>query len=304
MILYDELRIIFYLVSYQFRIIFPYWFVGVFVGSLFSVFASEKITKLTSKININKFPLFGIMFAAILGVLSPICMYGTIPLIAVLGKKGVKQYYLATFMISSILINPNLFIFSFALGIQLAFLRLFVCILAGVVAGILVKNFFNNKILFDFSGFGEERNCKIKSPGIKTFFKDFNRGILKTAPYFLVGIFITALFSRYDAPKGIIINIFSWNKGLGVLMASIIGIPIYVCGGGTIPLLKYWLDSGMSLGSAVAFMISGPATKLTNVSAVKIVLGIKNFTLYIMFAIVFSILSGVTIDIVYGFIRN
>ena len=56
-----------------------------------------------------------------------------------------------------------------------------------------------------------------------------------------------------------------------------------MCGGGTIPLLQQWLWDGMSMGSAAAFMITGPATKITNLGAMKIVLGWKRFLLYILY---------------------
>jgi uncharacterized membrane protein YraQ (UPF0718 family) len=72
-------------------------------------------------------------------------------------------------------------------------------------------------------------------------------------------------------------------------------VPLYVCGGGTIPLLQQWLASGMTMGSASSFMISGPATKITNLGAVKIVLGIKHFVFYWLFIIVFALLSGLAV---------
>jgi uncharacterized membrane protein YraQ (UPF0718 family) len=69
-----------------------------------------------------------------------------------------------------------------------------------------------------------------------------------------------------------------------------------MCGGGTIPLLQQWLLSGMSMGSAAAFMITGPATKITNLGAVKIVLGLRRFVLYLVFTILFALLTGFFID--------
>ncbi len=80
-------------------------------------------------------------------------------------------------------------------------------------------------------------------------------------------------------------------------MAATIGVPLYACGGGTIPLLIQWLEDGMSMGSAAAFMITGPATKITNLGAVKIVLGIKRFILYIAFVMIFSLATGVLINL-------
>lgn len=81
-------------------------------------------------------------------------------------------------------------------------------------------------------------------------------------------------------------------------MAATIGVPLYACGGGTIPLLQAWLMDGMSMGSASAFMITGPATKITNLGALKIVLGVKRFILYIAYVMAFSLLCGLVVNLV------
>ena len=54
---------------------------------------------------------------------------------------------------------------------------------------------------------------------------------------------------------------------------------------------------GMSAGSAAAFMITGPSTKITNLGAMKIILGAKRFTLYILFVIAFSLIAGLWINV-------
>lgn len=81
-----------------------------------------------------------------------------------------------------------------------------------------------------------------------------------------------------------------------MLMAATIGVPLYVCGGGTIPLLQQWIYDGMSMGSAAAFMITGPATKITNLEAVKIALGIRQFAFYVFYTILFAFITGLLID--------
>ena len=110
-----------------------------------------------------------------------------------------------------------------------------------------------------------------------------------------MGILLSALFQRY-VPAQYVANVFG-NNGFGVLMAATIGVPLYACGGGTIPLLQGWLMEGMSMGSAAAFMITGPATKITNLGAMKIVLGMKNFLLYLGFIALYSFCLGNFINI-------
>ena len=93
-------------------------------------------------------------------------------------------------------------------------------------------------------------------------------------------------------------KVFGGNEAWGVLMAATIGVPLYACGGGTIPLLQQWLWEGMSIGSASAFMITGPATKITNLGALKIVMGLPRFLLYVGFVMLFSLLSGILVNII------
>ena len=93
-------------------------------------------------------------------------------------------------------------------------------------------------------------------------------------------------------------SLFGGNEAFGVLMAATVGVPLYACGGGTIPLLQAWLMDGMSLGSAAAFMVTGPSTKITNLGALKIVLGIKHFLFYLGYVMVFSFGAGVFINFI------
>lgn len=283
-----ELQSIFQLIIIQFRQIFPYWILGVLAGSFLSVYALEKIEKLIGNLNKEGFSILKITLAAILGVASPICMYGTVPLIVSLAKRGLPEYIMAAFMISSILLNPNLLLMSISLGIPIALFRLFSAVAAGVLAGILVKIFFTQKSLFRLA---ENESSAIGSRKRKKLLKDIHKSITITAPYLLAGILLTALFDRYF-PKGYIVAAFGQNRGLGILFAVSMGVPIYACGGGSIPLLKLWLNEGMTAGSAIAFMLSGAATKFTNLGAVKIILGLRNFIIYIIFNILFSICAG------------
>lgn len=121
----------------QIQRLLPYWLAGLLVGSIVSVFLSPLISAAASRIGRGRLAaLPACAIAAVLGAASPVCMYGTVPLIASLGRRGVPQHVLAAFMITSILINPNLFVFSLAQGAPLAMLRLGACIAAGILAGL------------------------------------------------------------------------------------------------------------------------------------------------------------------------
>lgn len=292
-----EIIEVFNLVLYQFRIMFIYWISGIIAGVLVSVLLGAGIRTTASNMNgMGKgFPL--VIFASMLGAVSPICMYGTIPIMATLGKKGMPHYVLVSFMVSSVLINPNLFVAGFALGVPLAIARMLVSILAGILAGLLVRCFFGEGNFFDFSSFEIKKKHSEEMTVIKRFFKELNATIVKVTPYFLAGIILTALVDRYF-PKELLKLAFSSNRGLGVLLAASLGVPVYFCGGGSIPLLNACINAGMSYGSAIAFMVTGPATKLNNLSALKSILGVRNFMLYIAFIMLFAVLTGLSCDII------
>jgi uncharacterized protein len=278
----------------QFARIFPFWMGGLVVGSLISVFARERIARAAALINERKWVAGRLALAAGVGVASPICMYGTIPILASLGRKGAPHYLLASFMVSSILLNPSLLVFSFALGAPLALLRLAVCLGAGMVAGVAVNALFKKAPLFSFERFCAHNRRQDAAPGLREYLRELNAGIVRTTPYFLLGIALTALMDRYF-PRDWIAAAFG-RQGVGVLFAASLGVPAYICGGGTIPILKFWLGAGMSPGSALAFMVSGPATKLTNLGAVKIILGARNFILYLLFILAFAVAAGLAVD--------
>lgn len=115
-ILRRELIYIWYYFDIQLRQIFCYWVAGMVIGSLISVFAKEKIHRLFGTMSEKKWGVLGVIPASALGILSPLCMYGTIPIAASFAKRGMREDWLAAFMMSSILLNPQLMVYSASLG--------------------------------------------------------------------------------------------------------------------------------------------------------------------------------------------
>ena len=285
-----------YYFTLQLGQIFPYWVLGMVLGSAVSVFAKDRIHGLFRSLGDKKLGALGVIPASIIGIASPLCMYGTIPLSASFSRSGMRDDWLAAFMMSSILLNPQLILYSAALGTTALAIRIFSCFLCGIVAGLLVRLRYHRKSFFDFSGF-EEAASRDTDPNILLrFLKNLGRNLKATGLYFLLGVILSAVFQRY-VPAEFVADLFGDNRGFGVLMAATIGVPLYACGGGTIPLLQAWLQDGMSMGSAAAFMVTGPATKITNLGAVKIVLGVKRFALYLLFAAVYALFTGWIIDL-------
>ena len=296
-ILQREAIYLWYYADLQFRQIFWYWVLGMALGSLVSVFAKNGIHRLCARLGQHLTGPVGWIAASLLGIVSPLCMYGTIPICATFSQKGIKEDFLAAFMMSSILLNPQLIIYSAALGRTALCVRILACFLCGISAGALLHYCFKGKNFFNFQGFAEKSGRDVHPNPFLRFLFNLGRNLKATGPWFALGILLSALFQRY-VPAELVGKLFGPQKQFGLLLAATVGVPLYVCGGGTIPMLRDWLAEGMSLGAATAFMVTGPATKITNLGALKIVLGAKHFTLYLAFVLLFSLATGTIVNII------
>lgn len=146
-ILQREFVYISYYFMVQLRQIFFYWIMGMVIGSFVSVFAKDAIHGCFERIKDKKWGIFGAIPASLLGIASPLCMYGTIPIAASFSRHGMRHDWLAAFMMSSVLLNPQLLFYSTALGGAAVVVRLVSCILCGIAAG-LVVHFALEKIHF------------------------------------------------------------------------------------------------------------------------------------------------------------
>lgn len=296
-ILRRELIYIWYYFTVQLEQIFGWWVLGMVIGSAVSVFAKDSIHHAFRALNGKRLGIWGIVGASALGIASPLCMYGTIPIAASISKSGMRDSWLAAFMMSSILLNPQLIVYSAALGGTVLTVRIVSCFLCGITAGLLLHFFYRDKPFFNFSGFDEPKSRDTEPNLFLRYLKNLCRNVKATGLYFLIGVLLSALFQRY-VPTEAMTALFGGNEALGVLMAATIGVPLYACGGGTIPLLQQWLWDGMSVGSAASFMLTGPATKITNLGALKIVLGLRHFVFYLLFVMAFSLISGIVVNII------
>lgn len=295
-LLQREAIYLWYYFDVQLQQIFWYWVLGMALGSLISVFLKDRIHGVFRVLGQKKLGVVGVFLSCLLGIASPLCMYGTIPIAASFSRSGVRDDWLAAFMMSSILLNPQLILYSAALGNTVLAVRVLSCFLCGVTAGLCIRWFYKGKAFFNFSGFAEPKSRDTDPNPVLRYIKNLWRNSKATGPYFLLGLVLSALFQRY-VPAELMTDLFGGNEAWGVLMAATIGVPLYACGGGTIPLLQQWLWEGMSVGSAASFMLTGPATKINNLGALKIVLGARNFALYLAYSMIFALMMGLVVNI-------
>lgn len=276
----------------QFAAVGPFWLAGLIVGSLISVYLTQEMIGKVYRMREGSFSLISATLASLIGTASPLCMYGTIPVIVALGRKGVPQATLTAFMMSSILLNPNIFFLTFALGTSAAMWRLGLCVAAGVLSGWLVEIYYREKRVFDLRKFEPGT-----APTDKTFASDLKKSFHITAPYFVIGVILATLFEVF-IPRSWVNLALGVHPAFEVLAAVLLSVPVYTCDGAITSLLRTWQEMGLSEGSVVAFLLAGAATKIAKLGAIKIILGMKNFTVYLVFILVFAFLSGCLINLI------
>lgn len=227
-ILHREAVYLWYYFQLQLSQIFRYWVLGMVLGSAVSVFDRERIHGLFRSLRGRRLGTFGIFIASALGIASPLCMYGTIPLAASFSESGVEDDWLAAFMMSSILLNPQLIFYSCALGPTALGIRVLSSFLCGAAAGRLIRLFYRERGFFNFTGFSAPASRDTDPNLLVRFLKNPGRNLRATGPMFLLGVALSALFQRY-VPAELVANLFGDNEGFGVVMPT-------VEGGGTVPL--------------------------------------------------------------------
>ena len=280
----------------MFSMIAMYWVLGIVLGSLISVFGKNKLYSTFAAMADRELGLFGLVPATLIGIVSPLCMYGTLPIAAAFSKKGMREDWLAAFMVGSILINPQLLWYTGVLGwggVTLRFANSFFCAIA---AGLLIHFFFKNKKFFNFKIFDEKEDRDTDPNIFLRLLKNLWRNLKATGPAFVIGVSLAALFDTV-IPADVVADLFGKHRTFAYIIALSMGVPLFFCGGATIPLLLMWLTSGMSWGTAVILMMTGQALKIVNLGALKVILGIKHFIIYILFIIIFALVNGFIVDL-------
>jgi uncharacterized membrane protein YraQ (UPF0718 family) len=253
-------------------------------------------------------PVLSVVMASVLGTLSPLCTYGTIPIVIMLHRGGVSLAPLLTFLSASSLMNPQLFLTTWGgLGLEFAAFRLVwvlvFTLMLGAVIVYIEKAFSNTSKQAVHRKFKRTETTEkdIRSFSLKVFLRGAYGNLEFVGFYIVTGMVLSTLLDAF-VPLSSILENTNRVEWLNVLAASVLGIPLYACGGATIPLVSTLLDNGMSAGAAMAFFIVGPGTRITPLLALGSFLSPKMLASYVIALLLFSIATGMLINTGLGFL--
>jgi len=117
------------------------------------------------------------------------------------------------------------------------------------------------------------------------------------AGWFFVGILLAGLISVL-VPDAVIAKYLGGGLGSMLLMLTF-GIPLYICATASTPIAAAFIMKGVSPGTALVFLLVGPATNITSLSVLIGLLGKRATALYLISIAVVSVLCGLAVDALY-----
>lgn len=277
----------------------PYVGIGIVTASLLAAFGIRN----TVPSFMRKPGWWDLPLMAIAGMVSPACTLGTVPLFMEMLRRQADLAPVATFLVASTLLNPQMFVLIFgALGAEFAIVQALCVFMFAVLVGLSVRLAarLGAGILtseFDWSG-------RDNSPGPHehTFvaernrWRRFCRSVFELTEfvgfYFVIGSIIAAFVSEF-VPSSLMITALGQHRWWAVPLASVASVPIYVCGGAMIPFLAVAHDMGMSTGAILSVLIAGPATRVTALSALAVVFRKRALVIYVLAVLAYAMLVGV-----------
>lgn len=197
--------------------------------------------------------------AALLGTVTPFCSCSSIPLFIGFTSAGLPLGVTFSFLISSPMVDlGSLVLLMSIFGAKVAILYVVLGLAIAVAGGTLieklhmesqVEEFIRKASAVDIASptlTQKERLVYAKEQVEETFRKVF--------PYILIGVGIGAVIHNW-IPESWVVTVLGSNNPFGVILATIIGIPMYADIFGTIPIAEALLGKGAQLGTVLAFMM-------------------------------------------------
>lgn len=279
---------------------------GISIAVIIKVYVGSNSLK--SWINNNeKVSVFG---SIAFGSFTPLCACGTMAVILSMFVSQMPWAPIMAFLVSSPLTSPSQFIFQTEfLGLNLALAVLISSIILGIGAGalanILSKKtvFFKNqfRISFEDKNNSNKKSCsanKSKSKKILDKYKInslvyefYNLGIKKVLIYFLIFIAIGQLVELF-VPTEWILRFFSSDNVYSIPLSALVGLPLYISGMSSLPLLKTILELGAGGGAVLAFLIAGQGTGVAVIVGLSTIVKKRALIFYVSYIFIGAILSG------------
>ena len=254
------------------------------VAIIRAYFPPEKTKRILS----HKREYIGNIMAALLGIVTPFCSCSAVPLFIGFVEAGVPLGVTFSFLISSPMVNEIALIMLWGLfGWKIALIYTGTGVVLAIVSGIVIGKLKMEKYVQDYvwqikAGTGEIVETNFQEKLI--YARDYTVELLKRIwPYVIIGIALGGIVHGY-IPTDFVVKYAGRDNPFAVLVAVLIGIPLYSNAAGMIPIVQALVGKGMAMGTVLAFMMSVTAISFPEAVILKNVLKMR--LIYTFFGIV------------------
>ncbi|MGL6115641.1 MAG: permease [Cetobacterium sp.] len=227
----------------------------------------------------------GNTLAALLGTITPFCSCSSIPLFIGFTSAGLPIGVTFSFLISSPLVDlASLLLISSFFGFKIAIIYVVVGIILAVVGGLIIDKMNMTKYVEEFvlnieniDGDRESLSHRDRINFAKNQVKDI---FVKVRVPILIGVGIGALIHNV-IPSHFIETILGKDNIFAVLIATVIGIPMYADIFGTLPIAEALYGKGVGIGTILALMMSVTALSFPSMVMLSKVIKPKLLILYV-----------------------
>ena len=225
------------------------------------------------------------IISALLGTVTPFCSCSSIPLFIGFTSAGLPLGVTFSFLISSPMVDlGSLVLLMSIFGTKVAVVYVIVGLVIAVVGGTMIEKLHMEKYLEDF--ITSTGHVDIESPELSRhdrieYAKDQVVSTFKKVfPYILVGVGIGAVIHNW-IPEHWIEAVLGSNNPFGVILATLVGVPMYADIFGTIPVAEALLSKGAQLGTILSFMMAVTTLSLPSMIMLRKAIRPKLLALFI-----------------------
>jgi len=221
-----------------------------------SYFPPERSKKILGRFH----GLWANCIAALLGTVTPFCSCSSIPLFMGFTSAGLPVGVTFSFLISSPMVDlGSLVLLMSIFGTKVAVVYVIFGLIIAVIGGTIIEKTGMEKYVEDFIRNAANVNLESTEPTQKDrliFAKDQVVSTFKKVfPYIIVGVGIGAVIHNW-IPESMVEAVLGGNNPFGVILATVIGVPMYADIFGTIPIAEALLYKGAQLGTVLSFMMA------------------------------------------------
>ena len=198
--------------------------------------------------------------AALLGTVTPFCSCSSIPLFIGFTSAGLPLGVTFSFLISSPMVDlGSLVLLMSIFGARVAVIYVVFGLVIAVVGGTIIEKLHMEKYVESFILSASSVDIESQELTVRerlTYAKEQMLGTFKKVfPYILIGVGIGAVIHNW-IPESWIETVLGSDNPFGVILATIVGVPMYADIFGTIPVAEALLGKGAQLGTVLAFMMA------------------------------------------------